>query len=603
MKITLERKARSMFSKLANYFRFYRRMKGVTTIMDEVDNAPSVLVSDEAENTVDRDREKLAFIFEGETWTFGEFDARANRVADWALRNNLGVGDTVALIMENCPDYVAIWIGLSKVGVVTALINTNLEGAGLAHCINIVGARTIIASGEQSANAKMILSDLDNETALWDFDNVHGADFKAALEASSEARPDRAGRAALTGTDTCVYIYTSGTTGLPKAAKITHDRLRRAMRMAPILGEITSDDIVYNCLPLYHITAGGMGIGSVLYCGATMHVRRKFSSSSFWNDVNESGATIFVYIGELCRYLANSPGHPKERKHKLRAGVGNGLRSDVWAQFVERFNVPTMRELYGSTEGNVSFLNLDGMVGAVGQSPPILDSVTGVAFVKFDVEVEAPIRNKKGFCQKCKPEEVGEVLGRIDDEGRGAFKGYNDEGATKKKILTDVFKTGDKWFRTGDLMRRDKFGYVYFVDRIGDTFRWKGENVATNEVADVMSRFAGIEMANVYGVEVPKTDGRAGMAAITVQGSVDYAALAQHLLGNLPSYAVPIFIRESKEADTTGTFKFRKVDAVKEGFDPASVADPLWVLDAKQGVYKPLSEQTHQAIVAGEMRL
>ena len=592
-----------MFAKLSNYWKFLSRMRSVLGAMKIVDKEPGTLVPDEAEATVDLHRDKLAFLFEGKRLTFGEFDARANRVANWALAQGFVPGDSVALVMENNEDYVAIWLGLSKVGVVAALINSNLEGAGLAHCINIVDAKAIIASGEQAQNAQAILSDLHGAPTLWDADASVGSDFQYALQSSSDERPSREHRAGRTGSDTCVYIYTSGTTGLPKAAKITHARFRRVMRLAIPVAEIVPEDIVYNALPLYHITGGGLGIGATLIGGAAMHVRRKFSASAFWDDVVESQASVFVYIGEFCRYLINTPEHPKERSHSLRTGIGNGLRGDVWAKFVERFQVPSMREFYGSTEGNVSFANTDGKVGAIGQAPRFLDGVMGVAFVKFDVESETPIRDKKGFCLKCDPHEVGEVLGKIKDTGRASFDGYNDKAATEKKILTDVFKKGDRWFRTGDLMSRDELGYIQFVDRIGDTFRWKGENVATNEVADVIAKFAGVEMANVYGVQVPHTDGRAGMASVTVQGTLDYAALAQHLIANLPTYAVPLFIRESKEADTTGTFKFRKVEAVKDGFDPATVQDPLWILDAKQGVYTPLTGDTHAAIVSGEVRL
>ncbi|MEL7546604.1 MAG: long-chain-acyl-CoA synthetase [Pseudomonadota bacterium] len=592
-----------MLAKLSNYAKFYGRMKGVIRLIKEVDADPLVLVPDDAEAAVEQHFDRAAFIFEGQTTTFGEFDAQANRIANWALEQGFAPGDTVALIMENCPDFIAVWVGLSKIGVVAALINTNLEGVGLVHCVDIVQAKAIVASGVQAQRADSVLTRLKGGPPLWDMGGQIGSDLRVALEASSDERPARKHRAGLKGTDACVYIYTSGTTGLPKAARISHDRMRRAMRMAIPLGELTQDDIVYNSLPLYHITGGAMAIGSVLNAGAAMHIRRKFSATGFWDDVAESGATAFVYIGEFCRYLVNSPEHPKERSHKLRVGFGNGLRGDVWAKFVERFDVPTLHELYGSTEGNVSFMNLDGKVGAVGQSPRFLDRSMGVAFVRFDVDLEQPIRDKKGFCVKCDANEPGEVLGRIEDTGRATFEGYNDKTSTEKKILSNVFKPGDKWFRTGDLMSRDELGYVYFVDRIGDTFRWKGENVSTNEVADIVSKFPGIELANVFGVEVPNADGRAGMASITVQGWLDYEALAQHLLNNLPPYAVPIFIRENKEADTTGTFKFRKVDAVQQGFDPARIGDPLWVLDAKLGVYKPLTSELHSEIVSGVFRL
>ena len=591
-----------MFAKLSNYLRFIGRMRGVLKTMQVVEKKQSILLADEVEASVDTYRDKLAFLFEGETLTFGEFDARANRVANWALTQGFIAGDTVALVMENCNDYVAIWIGLSKVGVVTALLNSNLEGDGLAHCINIVDAKAIIASGQQVENVQAILSDLQGSPVLWDADGAVGSNFAVALQEASDERPNRDHRAGRSGADTCLFIFTSGTTGLPKAARMSHVRLRRMMRVPIPLAEITPDDVAYNPLPLYHATGGVLGPGMALMGGAALHISRKFSASRFWDDVAESDATVFMYIGELCRYLMNTPEHPKERSHRVRAGVGNGLRKDVWSGFVERFKVSSMREFYSSTEGNVAFVNMDGTIGAVGQMPRFMERTMGVAFVKFDVEAETPIRNKDGFCIKCDANEVGEVLGEIKGTGRSSFEGYEDKAATEKKILTDVFKKGDKWFRTGDLMRRDEFGYVQFVDRIGDTFRWKGENVATNEVADVISKFAGVELANVYGVQVPHTDGRAGMAALTVQGTLDYSKLAQHLLSSLPTYAVPVFLRENQQADTTGTFKFRKVDAVKDGFDPAKVRDPIWVLDAKEGIYTPLTDAKHKSILSGEVR-
>lgn len=592
-----------MLSKITNYAKFFNRMNGVLKLMKGVDGESPILVADEFEKTVDCHKDKTAFIFEGATISFGEFEARANKIADWAIKLSLNPGDTIALVMENCPDYVAIWVGLSKVGVVTALINSNLEGDGLAHCINIVGAKGIIASGEQAKNVQEILTSLDGDPPFWDLDGRCGSSFEDAVAQCSDARPNRRYREDLNGNDTCVFIYTSGTTGLPKAARITQSRLRRAMRMPVALTNLTSDDIIYNVLPLYHITGGGMGIGATLFCGAATHLRRRFSASGFWDDVSESGATVFVYIGELCRYLINSETHPKERDHKLRVGFGNGLRGDVWEVFVQRFNIGAMKELYGSTEGNVAFVNMDGKVGAVGQVPRFLDGKLGVAFVKFDIEAEEPIRDKKGFCIKCDVDEPGEVLGRISDMGRESFEGYHDKKATEKKVLTNVFKPGDKWFRTGDLMSRDDLGYIKFVDRIGDTFRWKGENVATNEVADAISKFDGIELANVYGVEVPGAEGRAGMASITLHSKIDYGALADHLSARLPAYAIPIFIREKQEADTTGTFKFRKVDAVREGFDISQVNDRVLVLDAKMGTYRELDNDTHSLILSGEMRL
>lgn len=591
-----------MIYKALNYARFLKRINRLLKLSAQVDETPDVLVPDEIEATVDKFPGKACIVFEGESWTYEAFEARANRLAHWALAQGLKQGDTAALVLENCPDYPAVWFGLSKVGVETALVNCHLEGKGLAHCLNVVGAKAIIASGVQAKNASKILTELDGKAELWDFDGKFGHNLEEALESSSSSRPDRKYRESLTIQDVCAYIYTSGTTGLPKAAKLNHGRMRRTYRMPISLAKISSDDRVYNVLPLYHITGGGLAIGSALYNGATTILKRKFSASDFWTDVSKHDATIFVYIGELCRYLLNSPTHPEETSHNLRAGFGNGLRGEVWAEFVERFKVPSMHELYGSTEGNVVFLNLDGKVGAIGQLPRFLDEKIGTSFVKFDVENEMPIRDENGFCVKCGIDEIGEAIGRISDQGRESFQGYHDKKQTDKKILTDVFVKGDKWFRTGDLLRRDAMGYVYFVDRIGDTYRWRGENVATNEVSDILSKFDGIDMANVYGVEVPGAEGRAGMVSMTISHDIDFDVLAQHLKSALPTYAVPLFLRVQVDVDTTGTFKFRKVEAVKEGFDLNQVNDPIWFLNPETKTYEQLTVKSHERILAKQFR-
>ena len=570
-----------------------------------------VTITDEIEASVDAHADTPAFLFEGETWTYRDFDERANAVAHWALAQGFKPGDCVALVLENSPDYPAIWFGLSKVGVVAALVNTSLEGDGLKHCLSIVNAKAIVAGGVQASRAGDVAPGLSNDLRVWDFDGEAGEDLTAALASQSTARPDKSVRAHIRNIDTVLFAFTSGTTGLPKAAKVSHMRLRGMARYADFLGDVQPGDRVYNVLPFYHMTGGALGMAGPLLFGATLILKRKLSVSEFWDDVADYGATKFVYIGELCRYLLSAPAHPRERAHNLSLGFGNGLRGEVWGPFVERFGVDTMREFYGSTEGNVSFLNLDGTIGAIGRLPTWIEDKLGVAIVKFDVVEEEPVRGADGFCQRTDVDESGEALGRIDDT-RNAFHGYHDnKKATQKKILRDVFEKDDAWFRTGDLLRRDANGYVYFVDRIGDTFRWKGENVATNEVSDVVSKYPGVELANAYGVAVPGADGRAGMVAMTVNEDFDMAGLAAHCHERLPAYAVPLFIRIQPKAETTGTFKFRKVDLVKEGFDLERIDDPVWFLEpVKKGTSSALTatyvrmDESHQdTLAAGEYRL
>jgi len=590
------RKARREFDYVRNVIKVLRATKPLQPESE-------ITLTDELESTVDAHADKPAIVFEGDTMTYLAFEERANAVAHWAIAQGFKPGDAVALMLENSPDYPAVWFGLSKAGVITALINTNLEGDGLAHCIAIVDAKAIIASGVQASRANAVAREGLDACTVWDFDGEAGEDFTAALASQPIARPDPSLRAGLRNSDTVFYAYTSGTTGLPKAARITHMRLRAMARFADFLGEVKAGDRVYTALPLYHMTGGVLGMAGPLFFGATVILRRKLSISEFWDDVADYGANKFVYIGELCRYLLNAPPHPRERAHAIKLGMGNGLRGEVWGPFVERFGVGEMREFYGATEGNVSFLNVDGTVGAVGRLPSYIEDRIGVKIVKFDVIEEKPIRGADGFCQIVDVDEPGETLGRIGSGGRDAFHGYHDKKATEKKILRDAFEPGDMWFRTGDLMRRDADSYVYFVDRIGDTFRWKGENVATNEVSDAVSKYPGVELANAYGVEVAGAEGRAGMVAMTVSADFDIGGLADHCRDRLPPYAIPLFIRIQPQAETTGTFKFRKVELVKERFDLSQIEDPIWFLEPGGDSYIRMDESHQDRLAASDYRL
>ncbi|MFN3912658.1 long-chain-acyl-CoA synthetase [Hyphomonas sp.] len=585
---------------LAREFRFFQDAQLLKKWTGDISPESDFLVADDFERAVDAFPNNIAFRFEGQSTTYAEFDALASRFANWALAQGLKAGDCVSLFMENRPEYVAAWAGFSKAGLVTALINHNLEGDALAHCVNIAATKLIVTGAEQDEALRAAMDRVLGTPAVWSLGGTFGGDLGGALEAFSAARPDRKHRAGLLGKDLCLYVYTSGTTGMPKAARLTQARTQGMMRSFIAPCRITPKDKVYITLPLYHGTGGLCGIGQALMTGATAVIRRKFSASAFWDDAATEGVTAIVYIGELCRYLLNSPPHPKERAHRIRTGFGNGLRPEVWQAFLDRFSIPHLCEFYGSTEGNVSFLNFDGKVGAVGRIPGWLKSqFKHIAFVKFDVENEHPVRGPDGMCIRAAVDEAGEALGQIGDDVRQRFEGYNDASATEKKLLRDVFEKGDLWFRTGDLLRMDKDGYIYFVDRIGDTFRWKGENVSTNEVGEAMSQIEGIKTANVYGVSIPGTDGKAGMAAITVEGEVDFAGLYAALDAKLPTYAVPIFIRVQPEAETTGTFKYRKVELVADGFDPEKVSEPLWILDPGERRYMPMTPGRYAMLLSG----
>jgi fatty-acyl-CoA synthase len=546
----------------------------------------------------------VAIWYEDKSYTYRQYDAAANRYARWAQSLGLKKGDAVALLMENRPEYLFAWGGLIKIGVTVALINTNLRERALAHSLAISGAKHVVLGAELAANFASCVDDMQEKLTVWATGGaVDGAqDLDKALAAQSDAPLPKDARKGLTANDKCFYIYTSGTTGLPKAANMSHLRIQFMMNSFASAMRSTERDRMYVVLPLYHSAGGVCAIGSVLTVGGSVIIRRKFSATAFWDDCVKYRATQFQYIGELCRYLLNAPPHPNERKHRLRVTMGNGLRPEIWPAFKARFRIPRIIEFYGATEGNVSMVNFDGKVGSIGRIPGYMRRVLQTRLVLFDIESEQPIRNEKGFCVECKPDEAGEAIGKIDEQ-RGRFEGYSKGADTEKKILRDVFEKGDAWFRTGDLLKRDAQHYYYFIDRIGDTFRWKGENVATSEVAEAISIFPGIKEANVYGVKVPGTDGRAGMAALVAAGPIDFAKFKAHLEKNLAAYARPIFLRMQPEIEITGTFKHRKVELVKEGYDPRTVKDPLFFLDPVDGQYVPLTPELHDRLMAGEVRL
>ena len=404
--------------------------------------------------------------------------------------------------------------------------------------------------------------------------------------------------------DRALLIYTSGTTGLPKAASISHRRILNWGGWFAGLTDAGPDDRLYNCLPVYHSVGGIVAPCSMLFAGASVALAEKFSATNFWSDLVRFDCTLFQYIGELCRYLLKAPVGEFETQHRLRLACGNGLRGDIWEDFQARFAVPRILEFYAATEGNFSLYNVEGRVGAIGRIPPLLAHRFPASIVKVDAEHGAPLRDGNGLCIACARGEVGEAIGRIGtaDEGGGRFEGYTDQGETEKKVLRDVFAKGDAWFRTGDLMRLDEQGFFHFVDRVGDTFRWKGENVATSEVNDAIRECAGVLDATTYGVEVVNTDGRAGMTAIVVGAGFDFKAFADHLARRLPPYAHPLFVRVSGSLESTETFKQKKHALAREGFDPALVSDPLFFRDPKTGCYLRLEAPMFARIAASEIR-
>lgn len=598
----------STFKREAGYLSGMLRM--LKSVKD-VDSTSDRLLADELERRVDAFGANIAFIEGDREWTFDDTENYANRVAGWCESVGAVKGDTVAIFVRNRLEYVALWFGLTKRGVIPALINFQLQGNALAHCVNISDASHVIVDTDLIdgwTSAREYLEEgLTEWAAFGEVPKGNKRKMKSFDEAVSDIvpnRPPKSVRDGITAGQQGMKMFTSGTTGLPKAAKVTHVRAQNYMRGLGAGAKASQKDRMMLVLPLYHATGGLVGMGAAFSNGGASIILPKFSASTFWDDAVKYGATMFTYVGELCRFLLSTPPHPQERSHKIQWIMGNGLRPEVWESFVARFNIPHVIEFYGATEGNVSLINLDGPVGAVGRVPSYLKWKFNIDIIRYDVETGENPRGSDGFALRANDGEVGEVIGEIrEDDPRFRFDGYETKEATQKKILRDVFKKGDAWFRTGDLMKQDQHGYYYFMDRVGDTFRWKAENVATNEVAGVLSGFEGVTQANVYGVEVPGYDGRAGMAALVSETPPDLPALKAYLDKELPHYARPVFLRLSSESETTSTFKFKKTNLVKAGFDPERITEPVYYCNPQTKAYEQVDAETFEKINNGTIRL
>jgi fatty-acyl-CoA synthase len=546
-----------------------------------------------------------ALISDTESLSFLALAERSNRYARWALAHEIGRDDTVCLLMPNRPEYMAIWLGIARAGGAVALLNTHLVGPSLAHCIDAVAPRHIIVAEGLLESLEGAWPHVASRARIWSHGGAGRFPDIAAQVAGFSSEPLRHGEGPTVGIDDiALYVYTSGTTGLPKAARISHYRLMMWTHWFAGMMETGPKDRMYNCLPMYHSIGGAAAIGAALVNGGAVAIREKFSANAFWDDIVRFDCTLVQYIGELCRYLLHAPSHPNEMRHRLRLACGNGLRADIWEEFRRRFRIPQILEFYAATEANISLFNVEGRPGAIGRIPPFMAQRSTLALVRFDIACGAPVRDARGFCIRCAINEVGEAIGRISDAADRAtrFDGYSDKAETEKKILRNVFEPGDAWYRTGDLMRWDESGFYFFVDRIGDTFRWRGENVATSEVAAAITSFPGIIDANVYGLAIPGTDGRAGMAELVCAHPIDLAAFRDHLAGRLPRYAHPVVLRMQSGIDVTPTFKQVK-NRSATALDPGSCPDPLYLLDPQQRAYVRLDEPLYARILGGVLRL
>ncbi|CAK8998974.1 Long-chain fatty acid transport protein 4 (FATP-4) (Fatty acid transport protein 4) (Arachidonate--CoA ligase) (Long-chain-fatty-acid--CoA ligase) (Solute carrier family 27 member 4) (Very long-chain acyl-CoA synthetase 4) (ACSVL4) [Durusdinium trenchii] len=567
--------------------------------------------------TLKKNPKKTMLLYLDEKVTYKQVEERSNQVANWLLSKGLKRGDTVALLMENRPEFIISWLGMTKIGVKVALINTALVKKPLLHCVKISSCSMLFFGTELASSVGEVMPEIE-ELGIMVFGNGRDAcDFcPVADEELAAAAVTRVSSKLTEGigmSDVFGYIYTSGTTGLPKAAVILHQKMFAFGALMANGFQVKESDVVYTCLPLFHSAGGGLGVNVTIYTGCTMVIKKKFSASEFWKDCVKYKVTVAQYIGELCRYLILNAPTPEERQHRVRIVIGNGMRPEIWGEFQSRFNIPEVGEFYGATEGNGALINhctTPDAQGACGRLGTLLRKVMGVKLVKFDVVEEEIVRDPKtGFAIECGPNEPGELLFPIKpDDPSTAFAGYEDPAATAKKIAKDIAVKGDQFFRTGDLLSRDEKSFFHFVDRIGDTFRWHGENCSTTEVTEVMAPFPGVQEINVYGVQIPNNlDGRCPMAAITPTGgdinALDFDGLAKHAQANLPKYAVPIFLRIQPEIAVTATMKHQKVALKKEGMDIAQVTDPLYWLNPDSKTYEPFTPEAYQRVINQQARL
>ncbi|MEC7815981.1 MAG: long-chain-acyl-CoA synthetase [Pseudomonadota bacterium] len=570
------------------------------------DNAKALTLGTLVQNNAEKYPRRPAILYEDRVVSWRDLDAWSNRIAHYLKDQGLVKGDAVAVLLENRPELLALVVGAAKIGVACAMLNTAQKGKVLAHSIELIQPRLLIAGEEclstiQTVADKLALNhprpcqfvaDTNTLSLFGDepegFTNLARDVSRYPSTAPVLSNPPAMG-------DTAVYLYTSGTTGLPKAAPGSHRKFVRAYGGFGLLSlAMEPDDVLYCTLPLYHGTALLVCWGSVLAGGSAIALRRKFSASAFWDDVRHYQATTFGYVGELCRYLLNQPATAQDRNHTLNKMIGNGLRPSIWTEFKERFGIEKVAELYASSEGNIGFSNFFNMDNTVGFS------TAPYRLVRFHEGTRDPIRNDRGRLEEVPKGEPGLLIGEITK--KWAFEGYTQKDATEKSILRDGFKRGDAWFNTGDVLRDIGCRHLQFVDRMGDTFRWKGENVSTTEVENILDGSGLVQEAIVYGVEIPGTNGKAGMVTLVPQADFDMDRLHAYLRDNLPGYAVPVFVRVTDAIEKTGTFKYRKVDIQKLGYSLNREGDSVFALLPGSSGYTLLDSALVDRIDGGLVR-
>ena len=569
-------------------------------VMNNLMANPNQSIGTRIEQLAEEKPKENALFYEDASWTWQAFNEESNRVANHFLDLGLKRGDTVALMLENSPEYFFFVTGINKIQGISALINFNQRKQALTHSFNVAESKWIVVDGDCLPFLNEVIDTLDYRTdQIFVINNPRGiehdyVELPDKLKSTSSANPKTTFDSILR--ETALYIYTSGTTGLPKAVIMQNFRLYTQASILHSIASLTPDEIIYIPTPLYHNVGIGCSWMKANLLGAKIALRKRFSATEFWKDIQKFQATYFMYVGEIPRYLLNQPPSEHEKNHTLKKMLGLGLRKEIWEQFQDRFKVDHIYEFYGSTEGSRPLFNVDEVPGMIGRN-----NMAGFALAKVDPETGEFFKNEKGYCIKCKSGDIG--MGMIKIEKRGIFTGYKDREKTEKKIMHNVFRKNDSYFNTGDMLKLHDNLWVSFVDRFGDTFRWKGENVSTLEVEAILNSFPTVQLSTVYGVAIPNTEGKAGMAAIKLDPSIkfDLDELSQFVIDTLPKYSIPIFLRIIEELETTtSSFKIVKTNLHKEAYNIETLQDPLHFWDSSTKKYVPLTESLYQKIMEGK---
>ena len=599
-----------MFKKIREFFRVLGELRYLIPLMRYEFPSPddNASLAHSFEETVTKFGSNNFIYFENEKWTYNQTNEAANALANKLIDDGVEHGDRVVLFMENRPNYIISILALNKIGAIGVLINTSLTGNPLIHCINSSDSKKCIVGAELASPLEEVLSEInikDKSDIYWVKDGSNyecpqwASNLDTLIDTSKSNNLSITNK--VTAKDTAFYIFTSGTTGVPKAALFPNAKIIAASVNISKGGyRIDNSDCMYNCLPLYHSTGLMLGLCACVQVGAATFIRRKFSASAFWKEAKQFNTTAFVYVGELCRYLSFQEPSEEEVNNPISKMVGNGLRPDLWDCFRNRFDVERIVEIYGASEGNALFMNLLNKDETIGMTN------AKVGIFKYDVAEDKLVKDKNDKYIEVDDHQPGLLLVEIGPNA--IYNGYTDKKASEEKVVSNVMVDGDRWFNTGDLVKTMDVGFslgrkhYQFVDRVGDTFRWKSENVSTNEVAEILNSFEHVNMANVYGVKVPKSEGRAGMVAFNCNlDEFNWDDFSSFVIEKLPSYAQPIFVRIIEELETTGTFKLKKNDLREEAYHLDKVnGNQVFIKKPGQNTYVPLDRDFYEVIESGQ---